>query len=192
MGLYIRSMDVRVRLVGKVRFTESMDDETDKMPLALLRRLILEAEGQVEYDLSERYATPLQTVDGQPFAHLPERPTKEYLRTLCELKAVERVLETDFGRGAIKADDFYKNTKERYSDMLNKILDRRSEDEGQNQFRKPPLPGLRLNYFNQAADDGWRGMVMNTSSGNDYASKQVNDPSKSWWNVTSEDLREND
>lgn len=186
MGIYIREIDVEDRVRGKVRFTDDPDSE-DKMSRRLLRRLIAEAEGQVELDLSPRYAAPFQTRDGQPFSSLPERPTKEYIRTMCELQAVLRVLETDFGTGAINSEDYVKKTQERYTSMVDRLIKLRMDDY-QNQWLYPPLPSLRLNTHNTEADDGFRGMVINTSEGIDYASQQINDPSLTWWNVSWDDI----
>jgi len=72
MPLYITLEDVRLRLIGKVRFTTNPLDE-NKMSETLANRLIDEAEGQVELDLSPRYAAPFQTVSGTAFSNLPER-----------------------------------------------------------------------------------------------------------------------
>ena len=180
--LYIKSDDVKVRVVGKVRFTDDPNDESGKMPIKLLDRLIAEAEGQVESDLSQRYAAPFQTADGTAFANLPERPTKEIIRTLCELKAVMRVLETEFGAvGPIDGDKYYLNVKSRYKTVLESLLEITPGT-----FRmwvKPPLPSLRLNAHNTEADDGYAGQIFNTSVGDgDYPRKQINDPSENFWN----------
>lgn len=187
MGLYINREDVRVRLVGKVRFTED-EDEENKMSFRLLDRLINEAEADVELDLSTRYAAPFQTVDGQPFLKLPTRPTREILRTLCELKAVIRVLETDFGAGTVvDAAKYAESISSRYQKMLDKHMAKKKEGLG---WLYPPLPGLAFNYMNTEADDGYAGMVLSTSSGRgDFASERMNDPSQSWWNA---DFRDED
>jgi hypothetical protein len=182
-------MEIEDRLRGKIKFTEDLEDE-NRMSFRLLRRLMNEAEADVEQDLSPRYAAPFQTAEGAPFDQLPERPTKEFLRTLCELKTVLRVLETDFGRGAVDADDYRTKTDNRYKEMKNKLLELRNGDD-QNKWLYPPLMGLRLGYHNTEADDGFRGMVINTSGeqgpGN-YAANQINDPSKGWFNLTTEDI----
>jgi hypothetical protein len=54
---YITNQDVEIRLIGKVRFTDDLEDE-NRFPRKLLQRLIKEAEGAVERDLSPRYAAP--------------------------------------------------------------------------------------------------------------------------------------
>lgn len=188
MGLYITEDDVIVRLVGKVRFTDDPDDE-NQMPFSLLRRLINEAEGQVEYDLSQRYEAPFQTIDGAAFSNLPERPTKEILRTLCELNAVMRVLETDFGKGTIVNGDAYaEKVEQRYHKILDRIMKRKRNDEMMG-WQFPPLSGLKLSYFNTEADDGYAGMVLLTSRGDgDYPASQINDPSQSYVNASLDDL----
>lgn len=189
MSLYIKFEDVRVRTLGKVRFTDDESDE-NRMHITLARRLINEAEGDVEQDLSPRYAAPFQTVDGCPFTNLPERPTKEFLKTMCELKSVMRILETDFGRGTvIEGDKYNESISKRYDAMLAKALGHR--DESYNNFKFPPLPGLRLNFHNTAADHGYSGQVLTTSEGDGhYPATRINDPSENFWNVTLDDINE--
>lgn len=185
MGLYISFEDVRVRLIGKVRFTDLEDDDSGRMHISLANRLIAEAEGQVEYDLSPRYSAPFETVDGQPFANLPERPTKNFLRTMCELKSVIRILETDFGSGsAVDGESYMKNLVKRYEEMLAQLTERKKDGGGIGQgFQFPPLPGLRLNYMNEEADDGFMGTVLVTTEGDgDYPAKQINNPGKNFFN----------
>jgi hypothetical protein len=185
MPRYITDNDVRVRLIGKVRFTES-EDEENKMHVTLLKRLIDEAEGQVEYDLSPRYAAPFQTVAGGAFKTLPDRPTKELIRTLCELMAVIRVLETDFGRGtAVDGDKYKEGIQKRYDAVIGKLMERRAE--GELGFKYPPLPSLMLNAHNMEADDGFLGQVLVTSDGDGaFPGRRINDPSETFFNA---DLR---
>lgn len=190
MGLYISDEDVKVRLIGKVRFTDDME-EKGKMHILLLRRLISEAEGEVEYDLSPRYEAPFVTIDGGRFQSLPDRPTRNILRMLCELKACIRVIETDFGSGtAVSGDKYAEVLKKRYDSMLKQLIQRKGgEDDEQTGWKYPPLPGLKLAYFNMAADDGFAGMVLSTSSGDgSYPHAQINDPSENWINGLPDDL----
>jgi len=184
-GLYISREDVRVRLLGKVRFTDDLDDE-NKMSFALLDRLITESEGDVELDLSPRYSAPFTHEDGRAFKFLPQRPTRDYLRTLCELKAVCRVLETDFGRGTIVNGDAYaEKISKRYDAMKDKLLEKKAEGQG---WKYPPLPALAFNYMNTEADDGYAGMVLSTSTGQGgFPASRINDPSQSWWNADFDD-----
>lgn len=182
MGQYINDRDVELRLAGKVRFTDDPDANEQRMPRELLRRLILEAEGHVEFDLSPRYGAPFQTDSGGPFKQLPARPTQEYLRTMCELQAVIRVLETDFGSGTVVDAEKYKQSQEaRYNAMLEKLM-RRREPDGAG-WVYPPLPGLRLNAHNELGDDGTLGRVFVTSEGDgDYPGARINDPSETFFN----------
>ena len=179
MGLYISLEDVRLRLIGKVRFTDSETDE-NKMPETLANRLIAEAEGQVEYDLSPRYLAPFQTDAGESFAKLPERPTKNFLRTMCELMACIRILETDFGSGtAIDGEKYAEKLRARYDMMVRDLLLRKTDGGTEALgFARPPLTGLKLNYMNELADDGFMGSVLVTSRGDGaYPAIQINDPS---------------
>lgn len=182
MPLYITEADVKIRLIGKVRFTDDPDEE-NKMQETLLTRLVDEAEGQVEMDLSPRYAAPFDTRDGLGFASLPDRPTKETIRTLCELKAVIRVLETDFGSGsAVNGDKYKKSQEDRYKAIVDKLLKMRGEDK--TGWALPPLPSLKLNDHNTEADDGYLGQVLVTSDGDGgFPAQRINNPSQSFFNA---------
>lgn len=191
MALYTNFEQVRLRLVGKVRFTEREDDE-NKMPVALAQKLINEAEGQVELDLSPRYAAPFVTTSGEPFARLPARPTREYVVTMAELQAVMRILETDFGAGsAVDAAKYIKTIEARYLKMKKSLLERQpgyAEGESAQGWLHPPLPGLKLNWMNEAADDGFKGAVIVASgtASMGYAAGQVNNPAENFWNTVIE------
>lgn len=180
MGDYTREDDVRVRLLGKVRFTDDQDDE-NKFQNRLLRILIREAEAEVEQDFSPRYMAPFQRTDEAKFDTLP-KTTFNYIRTLCELKAVIRVLETDFGRSsATDSDKYTEKLQARYDKMLEKLTAKASEDSFRT-WKFPPLPGLRLNYMNTESDDGYAGQILVTGQGDgDYAQCQINDPSETFW-----------
>lgn len=183
MGLYIDDKDVETRLRGKVTFTDD-ECEENKMPRTLLKRLVEEAEGEVELDLSPRYCAPFQTDDGGAFKTLPPRPTRNILRELCELKSVCRVLETDFGTGSAVNGETYKEGQEkRYKTISDQLLEHRAKDHSQWKF--PPLPGLKLNYQNQEADDGFAGKVLvsGSNTGGGYPADRINDPSQSFYNA---------
>jgi hypothetical protein len=191
VGRYVSQEQVLVRLRGKVKVTDNPDEQPDRMPVMLLNRLISEAEGQVEMDLSPRYMAPFQRSDGRGFAALPERPTREVLRTLCELLAVIRVLETDFGRGsAADASKYADSTQKRYDFMLYGdetkgvpgLLSLRKDT--YNQYRLPPLPGLKSNYHMGAVDTGFMGYVDRSDDVGEgsYPSHQINSPGENFWN----------
>jgi hypothetical protein len=188
MPRYISFEDVRIRLVGKVRFTDDPSEENE-MSNKLALRLINEAEGQVELDLSPRYFSPFQTAEGAEFKNLPDRPTKETLRSLCELRAIMNILDIDFGRGTIvNASNYYNGIEKRYNSIVGNLLKRR--DEYGSGWYLPPLPGLRLNYQNAAADDGFAGQVLVAGSenlGTSYPQTRINDPSQSFWQGTYDD-----
>lgn len=190
MGRYINSEAVIVRLRGKVKVTSTPETEPDRLPLLLLNRLINEAEGSVEQDLSQRYSAPFVRADDAPFAALPERPTREILRTLCELLATIRVLETDFGRGSgLDGMKYADACQKRYDLMLwgneNKpgLISLRKNS--YNTFTTPPLPGLKLNWQLAQVDTGFSGYFGNSSNNEGaggYAADQINDPSQNYWN----------
>jgi phage gp36-like protein len=190
MPAYTTFEDVSVRLVGKVRFTTALDDE-NRMSVTLAERLIDEAEGQVELDLSPRYLAPFQTDDGDAFNTLPERPTRNILRTLCELMGCIRILETDFGAGTIvDAEKYIEKLRNRYESIVKDLLAKRMDGGVESQgFAKPPLPSLKLNYMNENADDGFMGSVLISGQGDgSYPKTQINDPSENFWNGSLDDL----
>lgn len=181
MGLYVRYDAVRIRLIGKVRFTEDEADE-NKMQIVLANRLIRQAESEVEMDLSPRYAAPFQTADGQAFTALPESPTRTLIGAMCELLACIRILETDFGSGSVvDAAKYTKELQKRYTAMVAKQLQRKPDSQ---QWLYPPLPQLMLGAHNFCADDGFAGMPQVTSSGDgDYPKAQINNPAQTYWNA---------
>lgn len=183
MGLYITFEQVRVRLIGKVQFTPAELFDENKMSVTLANRLINEAEGEVELDLSPRYFAPFQTTDGAPFAQLPSRPTKEALTTICEIQAVLKILDTDFGRGTVVDGSKYAESLiSRYKKMVGRLLEQR--DGYGSGWKYPPMPGLQLNYQNAMADDGFVGAVLNTTTDTrqgTYAQNHINDPSSNFW-----------
>ncbi len=189
MPAYIKFEDVRLRLIGKVRFDDDTEaaEASGRMPKALANRLIDEAEGQVEQDLSPRYAAPFAHKTTGLFKDLPDRPTKNIIRTLCELKACIRILETDFGEGtSVDGEKYIKRIEARYTKIIKENVLAKPDDDykASRQWSFPPLPDLKLNWFNTKADDGYAGMIHVVSSGDgDYPSKQIDDPSESWNNA---------
>lgn len=193
MPLYTRFEQVRLRVIGKIRFAPEgeEDDNENLMPISLALRLINEAEGQVEQDLSPRYLAPFQTPEGRPFPALPVRPTQEIIQTLCELQSVIRLLETDFGRGsAVNADKYSESLQKRYNAIIKDRILARKEESYQN-WAFPPLPCLRLAPFNETCDDGYSGTPMHINPSGDSAafpSQRMNDPSATYWNVNWDDV----
>lgn len=184
MPMYITFEDVRVRLIGKVRFTD-VPSEENKMIKTLAERLIDEAEGVVELDLSPRYFAPF-TSEGGDYASVPARPTGEVIKTLCELKSVIRILETDFGSGtAVNGDKYKEGLEKRYKEMVDRLLAKRKDGAVESQgWMYPPLPGLKLNYMGELSDDGFFGRVLiaSGSPSQGYAAGQVNDPGLTFYN----------
>ena len=180
MSDYITNEDVEIRLVGKVRFTDDVDEQ-DRMPRKLLKRLIREAQGQVERDLSPRYAAPFVSCRTGTFDGLPST-TKETLRTLCELAAVVRVLSTDFGKGSVTDGSSYKKQQQA---LYNKIIERELKQRVENamgQWVYPPMDDLSTHLVN-TTDTGIHGVILVTTRGDgDYPAKQITDPSENFWN----------
>jgi hypothetical protein len=103
-----------------------------------------------------------------------------------DLKAVIMVLETDFGRGThVSGEGYSKTQKEKYESTIKKLLGVQKNAEGQEvQKRTPPLEDLLLASCNSAADDGFKGMIINTDQSTQdavtYAEEQINDPAESY------------
>src|SRR4029077_5229538 len=99
-----------------------------------------------------------QTPEGQPFKCLP-RGTRLYLRTMCQLQTIVRLMETDFGRSTGTEGAKYAETaKTRYEAMRDQ--QQALGPNSYNPFTLPPLSGLRLNYMNEEGDTGFRGRVL--------------------------------
>lgn len=193
MGRYVSREDVISRLQSKVKFDETGADQS-KMSYTLLDRLISEAESQVELDLTPRYEVPFKGAADEAFRTLPTL-TRDIIRTLAELQSVVRVLETDFGRGtSVDGERYTKPITDRYNSMINdKLLKKKmaKEDDESNQWKYPPLPNLKLAYFNTEADDGYMGIVINTSRGiGSYPIEQINSPGENWWTGVLSDTRD--
>jgi hypothetical protein len=188
MPLYTTFSAIRDRLRGKVRFSDQDDvdhDDENYFPKRLALNLIDEAEGQVELHLSPRYTAPFQTDAGAPFAQLPIRPTIQLLKTMAELQACMRILETDFGSGtAMEGDKYTKSLAKRYDELVKQLLAKK-QDRGVDSsgWMYPPLPGLKLNYMNNQADDGFMGQVIVASGSpqGGYPATQMNSPSENFW-----------
>lgn len=175
---YINEYDVETRLLGKVRFTD-VDEDENKFPRRLLKRLIKEAEGQVERDFSPRYAAPFRGSNEEAFKTLPST-TVETLRTACELMAVIRVLGNDFGRGSVSDGGAFKKEASRlYKNILERELKKRpGSEDAFGAWAYPPMDGLMTHDVN-ATDDGGHGAILVSGRGDgDFPSKQITDPSE--------------
>lgn len=193
MGRYIPDSDVKQRLLGKVKFSDDPAQE-NYFQNSLLNDLVAQAEAQVEYDLSPRYFSPFQTDDGQPFnrfAAIAKSDPRIYvayntIRQLCQAQAVILVLSTDFGRGSVvEADKYNERIEKKYMNTINnRLLGKKKIDGSEtSQWLYPPMPLLKLNYMNAAADDGYMGQVLSTNQVvPQYPQFQINDPSENFWN----------
>ncbi len=177
---YVSANDVLVRLQGKLRITDDEEEaEEGRMTRALFNRLVAEAEAQVEYDLSERYASPF-AADGGAYSTLPDSPTRSTIRRMVAILACVYVLETDFGSGTIVEGAKYREQlQKQYDRMIDHALEKRDVGGDSAQWLRPPLPGLMLSASNMAGDDGFRGTILVTSQNDgDFPQKQINDPSE--------------
>lgn len=178
---------VKVRLANKVQFQSGSSPVEGEIPNDFLLQLILDAEVDVEMDLRARYKTPFQSITNGHFDKLPEH-TKRAIRKVVDHKAVMNVMQSDFGRGtAISGEGLDDKMSEKYEEEIMRLLGKEKIGEGQEHYRfknSPPLDDLQLAKSNAEADDGYRGMIINTdgscNSTSDYAREQINDPSRSY------------
>lgn len=185
--LYTTLDSVKVRLTGKVQFESASGLLDGELPNALLVQLIVDAETEVEQDLRSRYAIPFRSQRTNQWADLPDH-SKRAIRIVVDFKAVLKILETDFGRGThINAEGYEKDMKDRYEEQVMKLLGRDliGDKSEVKRFKvSPPLDDMLLAKNNRAADDGYRGMIINTDASThdaaSYASDSVNNPSKSY------------
>lgn len=186
--IYTNYASVQVRLANKVQFQQDPNNLVDgELPNTLLNQLIVDAETAVEQELRSRYAIPFQSASKGTYAGLPDH-TKRVIRMLCDMKAVQLVLKTDFGRGThISGDAYLKDIKEEYELEMKRALGRDIEGENDkiDRFRRtPPLDDLLLAATNRAADDGYHGMIINTDQdrcgAEEYAKHQINNPARSY------------
>lgn len=188
--LYTSLEGVKVLLTNKVQFQSDPSQLIEgELPNILLCSLIVRAETRVEMDLMSRYSVPFQSIRTGYFTDLPLH-TKRAIITAVDLRAVMEVLMTDFGRGThINGENYYKGSKTEYDAYIALLLGRNTEaaNEKHNRFRyTPPLADLKLSLTNKEADDGYKGMIINTDGSRhgaeSYAVDQINNPAASYVN----------
>lgn len=176
---YTAVENVKNRLVNKVQFQRVQGAvQEGEMPDDFLSQLIVDAETEVEQDLRSRYFIPFQTKDDKPFRSLPEH-SQRAIRMAVELKAVVIILQTDFGRGThVDADPYIKSCSDHYEAYIEKLLGRNKEGDNSkiDRFRfAPPIEGMKLANTNREADDGYRGMIINTDASEHGAESYATD-----------------
>lgn len=186
--LYTTVESVKVRLANKVQFQEDPNFVSQgELPNALLLQLISDAETEVEQDLRGRYAIPFRSISQGDYQSLPDH-TKRAIRAAIDLRAVVMILQTDFGSGThISADAYIKSQSEHYEKYISKLLgrDQEASNDKRDRFRfSPPLDDLELSPTNKEADDGFKGMIINTDANPydaaSYAAQQINNPAKNY------------
>lgn len=186
--IYTTVQSVKVRLANKVQFQRDPEEAQDgELPNDLLLQLILDSETEVEQDLRSRYEIPFQSKTKKTWLGLPDH-SRRAIRAAVDMKAVCNILDTDFGRGtAVNAEDYKKNLADHYSAYIDKLLgrDKEAASEKRDRFRfSPPLQDMLLAATNREADDGYKGMIINTdSSVNDavsYAERSINNPANAY------------
>ncbi len=188
--IYTTVDNVKVRLANKVQFQKDPNVlEEGEVPDSLLGQLIVDAETVVEQDLRSRYQIPIQSCRTGAFVDLPDH-SQRAIRRAVDLACVIEILNTDFGRGGrVDAAAYFKNSKDLYDKYIDRLLGRDPEaaNDKRDRFRfSPPLDQVRLAPTNREADDGYKGMIINTDASHhdavSYAEEQINDPSKSYLN----------
>lgn len=186
--LYTTYDNVKVLLANKVQFQLNADSIQDgELPNLLLGQLISRAETRVEQDLSTRYFIPFQSIKTCRYCDLPDH-SRRGLQTAVDLRAVVEVLMTDFGRGThVNAESYYKNSMTEYEGYIDILLGRNREaaNSKRDRFRfSPPLTDVKLAFTNRAADDGYKGMIINTDGNchgaETYAQEQINNPAATY------------
>jgi len=177
---------VKVRLAGKVQFQQDPNEiEPGELPDALLHQLIVDSETQVEQDLRSRYAIPFRSKTKNTFSALPDH-SKRAIRVAIDMRAVMMILQTDFGRGThVSGDKYFESLGKSYEAYIKKLLGQDAEGEKRERFRfSPPLEDLLLAPSNREADDGYKGMIINTDQNVrdavTYAEQQINNPATSY------------
>lgn len=188
--IYTTTDNVKIRLVNKVQFQADPNSLLDgELPDSLLGQLIVDAETAVEQDLRSRYAIPFQSKRTGNFTGLPDH-SQRAIRRAVDLRCVVEILTTDFGRGThVNAEAYSKNAKTEYEAYVDKLLGRDSEakNDKHDRFRfSPPLTDMALAITNIEADDGYKGMIINTDASRhdavSYAEDQINNPAASYIN----------
>jgi hypothetical protein len=183
--LYTTVDSVKVRLAGKVQFQEDCNSlQNGELPDLLLLQLIRDAETETEQDLRSRYSVPFRSIRTGQYCDLPDH-SQRALRKVVDLKAVQYILDTDFGRGThISGKTYSEVAEDAYKVSVKKLLGMDMQGEESKRFKfSPPLEDLMLAYSNSKADDGIRGTIINTDASIDsasYAAEQINDPSQSY------------
>jgi hypothetical protein len=186
MGAYVTAAEIKERLLGKVRFTDSDIDE-NAVSSGLLAQLIEEAEGEVELRLSVRYEVPFVGDNDEAFSTLPNH-TQVQIKSLCRLESCKRILGLDFGRATPNDGSKYlMNLEEEWERRLDRLIEYREEQFGH--FKYPPLPSLKLAAHNSETDDGYAGRVLVTSDApGNYAGVQMSSPGETIWNGVLRDV----
>jgi hypothetical protein len=188
--LYTSYDAVKVLLANKVQFQTSPTELIDgELPNALLGALIGRAETRVEQDLASRYSIPFVSKKNGTYLSLPDH-TKRGIQTAVDLRAVVEVLMTDFGRGThVQGETYYKGSLSEYNGYIDILLGRNREaaNEKRDRFRfTPPMADLLLAPSNREADDGYKGMIINTDGSRrgaeTYAVEQINNPAATYIN----------
>lgn len=188
--IYTSVEGVKVLLTNKVQFQADPNNLVEgELPNLLLCSLIVRAETRVEMDLRNRYAIPFQSIRTGRFQDLPPH-TRRAIVTAVDLRAVVEVLYTDFGRGThVNAASYYENSKTEYNGYILELLGRNPEaaNDKRDRYRfTPPLEDLLLAPSNSKADDGYKGMIINSDGSRHdavtYAEEQINNPAASYIN----------
>lgn len=188
--IYTTLEGVKVLLSTKVQFQQDPNCVVEgEVSNLLLETLIVRAETRVEMDLRTRYAIPFQSCRTKRFCDLPLH-TKRAIVTAVDLRAVMEVLGTDFGRGThVSGENYYKSSKTEYDGYIDDLLGRNPEGANSKHDRyrfAPPLEDLLLAKTNKEADDGYKGMIINTDAGcrgaETYAVEQINNPAATYIN----------
>ncbi len=180
---YTNSEQVRIYLKNKAFSGNKNQNPLDGITPEELIKYTVDAENQVENELSRQYVVPFQNSNGQAFNTLPQR-TQLIISNLCTWKAVKIILMVYFGGSeGTRGTTYLDYAQEQYDEIM---MQAEAKDE-HGQYSKIPLPGLMLNphasYRSDAGAPRPRTVVLGVASFDDSAQsrRKLTNLNKSIW-----------
>lgn len=138
--LYTNAAQVKSYIGNKANYDTQVPNG-QPLTTAKINKFIIDAEVDVERELSKQYVTPFQTTDGQPFVNLP-RTSLVIIQNICSYLAASKILRIYFGISeGVRGHDYAIELERLYRNSLKDIVTR----DGNGNFTGTPLPGMALN-----------------------------------------------
>lgn len=180
--VYLDVDDVTTYLLNKL--ATGTDANLQEVSPELLASWVRQGEVRVEQDLFSFYLIPFQTPTGGEFSEL-ESSTHDCLWNLLMTSAQIVVLEQQFGAYVNNVgESWYDNLRRQYRDFLNKFYMKTSSGTyilGLEQTLAVNRQASNSNGLIPPAE----GHVNLHSSQMNYAARQINNPSRTWYNARS-------